>query len=231
MRRVRTPRRRIIERFRSIAGRRRRLAVIILDDPAEPDLPDRGRGPGRLGRRRDGDPPRRARGEPAVRHLVRVVLERLGPALRRPRRGAQDDDWPVHRDGLARARRRPGGPVHRLGGLDPGRPELAETRRVEFRDGGPPGPLQLERARAPLDPRGPLQDHPGQASRRDHPRQPRGDRPARQAGRRGVQRRLHRQGRPEQRGHPPPGPGRLGPTRSWSSPTTARGSTPTARPS
>ena len=145
---------------------------------------------------------------PGVRHLGRVVLERLGHALQRawttPPKTALG---PALRDGPARDRGRPGRPVHRDRGVGPGRAPTAEARRGELRDGRPPGPLQLGPARARLDPRGPQQDHPGQAARRHHPRQPRGDRPARQAGRPGVQRRLHRQGRPDQRGHPPPRPG------------------------
>ena len=47
---------------------------------------------------------------------------------------------------------------------------LRRRTRAKFRDGGPPGPLQLVAARARMDPRGPRQDHPGQAPGRDHPR-------------------------------------------------------------
>ena len=60
----------------------------------------------------------------------------------------------------------------------------AEARRVQLRDGRPPGPVQLVPARPGVDPRGPRQDHPGQAAGRHHPRRPRRDRPSRQAGRR-----------------------------------------------
>ena len=181
-----------------------------------------------LGRRGRRHPPGRAGGQPRLRHLDRVALERLGHALQRPGRAAEDHDGARLRHGPARHGGRPGRPLHGDRGVDPGRTPTAEPRRDEFRDGGPPGPLQLGPARAGLDPRGPQQDHPGQAARRHHPRRHRADRPARQAGRRGVQRRLHRQGRPDQRGRPPPRPGRHAPTRSWSSPTSARGSTPTA---
>ena len=110
----------------------------------------------------------------------------------------------------------PGRVVHGERGLAPGRTLLAEERRVELRDGRPPGALQLGAARAGVDPRGPQQDHHRAAADRDHPRQPRRDRPARQAGRAGLQRRLHRQGGPDQRGHPPPGHGRPRRTRSSS---------------
>ena len=124
---------------------------------------------------------------------------------------AQDGGRAADRVRPARRRGRPGGPVHGERGVDPGRTLTEEARRDEFRDGGPPGPLQLVAARAGVDPRGPQQDHPGQAAGRHHPRRRRRDRPARQAGRRRLQRRLHRQGRPDQRGHPPPGQGRAGP--------------------
>ena len=90
----------------------------------------------------------------------------------------------VDRHGPPGHRRRHGGALHGERGILAGRTLLAEARRVQFRDGRPPGPLQLVAARAGVDPRGPRQDHPGQAARRHHPRRPRRDRPARQAGRR-----------------------------------------------
>ena len=158
-----------------------------------------------------GPPPGRGAREPGVRHLGRVVLERLGRSLQRPERHAQD---PVGRVtavvilviGVG------------LAGLFTGNvASILVENRLRRRD---VSNFEMEDhlvlcnwspAGAGVDPRGPHQDHPGQAPGRHHPRRPRGDRPARQAGRPRLQRRLHRQGRPDQRGHPPPGPGPEGP--------------------
>ena len=99
----------------------------------------------------------------------------ISPRRRRP---GGWSPWSCSSSGSALA-----GPVHGEPGLPPGRTLPAEARRVHLRDGRPPGPVQLVPARAGVDPRGPRQDHPGQAPGRHHPRRARRDRPARQAGR------------------------------------------------
>ena len=55
----------------------------------------------------------------------------------------EDGRRAARRHGPARHRGRPGRAVHGERGVAPGRTLPAEARRVEFRDGGPPGPLQL----------------------------------------------------------------------------------------
>ena len=150
--------------------------------------------------------------QPRLLELRRIALERLGPPVQRSGRCRHPQDAGRAAPGHGAVGRRggPGGLIHGERGLAPGRTLLAETRRVELRDGRPPGALQLGAARAGVDSRGPQQDHHRAAADRDHPRQPRRDRPARQAGRARLQRRLHRQGRPDQRGRPPPGHGGQG---------------------
>ena len=186
----------------------------------DPHLADRCRGP----------LPGRATDQPGLRDLRRIALERLGLVVQRAGRCLYppDRDRAGPRHGPAGRGGRPGGLIHGERGLAPGRTLLAEERRVSLRDGRPPGALQLGAARAGVDPRGPQQDHHRAPADRDHPRQPRRDRPARQAGRAGLQRRLHRQGRPDQRGRSSTGPRSPRRTRSSSWATPARASTPTA---
>ena len=146
-----------------------------------------------------GAVPGRGTHQSRLRDLGGITLERLGPPVQRsgcrPPRRRSGGSWPwcllVAGVGLA------GLFTASVASLLVER-YLRRTRRVELRDGRPSGALQLGTARAGVDSRGPQQDHHRAAPDRDHPRQPRRDRPARQAGRAGLQRRLHRQGRPDQ---------------------------------
>ena len=74
-------------------------------------------------------------------------MGRLGRALQRPGRAADDDRRTSGDDGLARPRRRPGGVIHGELGVPLDRTLPTEARRVHLRDGGPPGPVQLGPAR------------------------------------------------------------------------------------
>ncbi len=155
-----------------------------------------------------------------------------GSCCSRAGRAAEDGDRAADLDGPAGTRRRPGRAVHRLGGLDPGRPAIcggATWRTSRWRTtwssatGAPRGLAWIREVHSKI-----IQDKRPVVIIHDNPEAI--DLPDKQDDA-GVQRRLHRQGRPDQRGHPPPRPGAPGPTRSWSSPTTARGNMPTARPS
>ena len=75
----------------------------------------------RVVRRLDRNSPGRARRQPRLQFLDRVVLERLGPALQRPGHAAYDNDGRPPGHDRARHRGGPGGTVHGDGGLGPGR--------------------------------------------------------------------------------------------------------------